>query len=61
MTTLRRSPSILTTLQPTLSLLSRRAWGAAFAAAPVALLAGAAHAQDSGAPQIEQVDRKSVV
>jgi len=55
MTKPRRSPSILTTRQPTLSLLSRRAWGAAFAAAPVALLAGAAHAQDSGAPQIEQV------
>ncbi|MDY0976533.1 TonB-dependent siderophore receptor [Massilia sp. CFBP9012] len=55
MTKLRRSPSIRTTGQSTLSLLIGRAWGTAFAAAPIALLAGAVHAQDGQAPQIEQV------
>lgn len=55
MTKLRRSPSIRTTRQSPLSLLVGRAWSTVFVAAPVALLAGAAHAQDSGAPQIEQV------
>lgn len=55
MTKLRRSPSIRTTRQSPLSLLVGRAWSTVFVAAPVALLAGAAHAQESGAPQIEQV------
>jgi len=55
MTKPRRSPSLRTTRQSTLSLLVGRAWGTAFAAAPIALLAGAVHAQDSQAPQIEQV------
>ena len=55
MTKPRRSPSLRTTRQSTLSLLVGRAWGTAFAAAPIALLAGAVHAQDGQAPQIEQV------
>jgi len=55
MTKLRRSPIFRNIRQSTLSLLVGRAWGIAFVAAPIALLAGAAHAQDSGAPQIEQV------
>ena len=55
MTKLRRSPSIRTTRQSPLSLLVGRAWSTVFVAAPVALLAGAAHAQESGAPQIAQV------
>lgn len=55
MTKLRRSPTLRNTRQSTLSLLVGRAWGTAVAAAPIALLAGAVHAQDSQAPQIEQV------
>ena len=55
MTKLQRSLSIRTTRRSTLSLLIGRAWGTALAAAPIALLAGAVHAQDGQAPQIEQV------
>ncbi|WP_137173748.1 TonB-dependent siderophore receptor [Massilia sp. HP4] len=55
MNKLRTPPPAQSNRRKALSLMIGSAWGTAFAAAPIALLAGAAHAQDTAAPQIEQV------
>lgn len=55
MNKLRTPPSAQPNRRKALSLMIGGAWGTAFAAAPIALLAGAAHAQQAQAPQIEQV------
>lgn len=55
MTKLRTPPSAQSNRPTELCLMIGRVWGTAFAAAPIALLAGAVHAQDAATPQIEQV------
>ena len=55
MNKLRHPRSLQTNRRKTLSLMVGRAWGTAFVAAPIALLAGAVQAQEAPAPQIEQV------
>jgi len=55
MTKLRQPPSAHAIGHKALALMIGSAWGSACAIAPLALLAGAAHAQEGAAPQIEQV------